>query len=69
MTAPRCRRGPQTQVVQGFYDAVGGANGTGKNTILFASAGAWNNSTNTVTLGQPNSFNAPLNAPAARMRQ
>jgi sugar lactone lactonase YvrE/uncharacterized protein (DUF2345 family) len=54
-----------TQVVKGFYDAVGGANGTGKNTNLFASGGVWNNSVNTVTLGQSNQYSATLNAPGA----
>jgi uncharacterized protein (DUF2345 family) len=54
-----------TQVVQGFYDAVGGANGTGKNTNLFASGGVWNNGVNTVTLGQSNQYSATLNAPGA----
>jgi hypothetical protein len=53
------------QVVQGFYDAVGGANGTGKNTNLFASNGSWNTSVNSVTLGQSNQYTAPLNPAAA----
>ena len=54
-----------TQVVKGFYDAVGGANGTGKNTTLFASNGGWNNSFSTVTLGQSDQYSAPLNSPGA----
>ena len=54
-----------TQVVQGFYDAVGGANGTGKNTNIFASAGSWNNNVSSVTLGQSNQYSAPLNPAAA----
>ncbi|WP_348262908.1 choice-of-anchor D domain-containing protein [Telmatobacter sp. DSM 110680] len=53
------------QVVQGFYDAVGGANGAGKNTNIFASGGTWNNSVNSVTLGQANQFNATLNTGSA----
>jgi hypothetical protein len=55
-----------TQVVQGFYDAVGGAAGTGKNTNLFAFGGAWNNSVNNAaTLGRSDQFSAPLNPGAA----
>ena len=50
-----------TQVVQGFYDATGGANSSGKNTNVFASNGSWNNSVNTVALGSSNRFNAVLN--------
>jgi sugar lactone lactonase YvrE len=61
--------GAATQVVKGFYDAVGGASGTGKSTNLFAASGAsvgtWNNSVSTVTLGQANQFNAPMNVPGA----
>jgi sugar lactone lactonase YvrE len=54
---------PGNQVVQGFYDAVGGGSGTGKATTLSASAGTWNNSVNTaVTLGQSNQYSAPLAA-------
>ncbi len=59
-------------MVQGFYDAVGGANGTGKNANLFASGGTWNNSISSVTLGQANQFSATLNpgsAYAAVIRQ
>jgi sugar lactone lactonase YvrE/uncharacterized protein (DUF2345 family) len=54
-----------TQVVQGFYDAVGGAAGTGKNTNLFAFGGQWNNSVNTSSLGQSNQFTATLSPGAA----
>jgi hypothetical protein len=54
--------GAEAQVVQGFYDAVGGASGTGKSTTLFASGGTWNNSLNpAVTLGQSSQYSAPLN--------
>ena len=53
------------QVVQGFYDAVNGANGTGKSTNIFASNQTWNNSVNTVTLGASNQYSAPLNPLAA----
>ncbi len=53
------------QVVQGFYDAVGGASGTGKNTNLFAFGGSWNNSVNSTTLGQSSQFSATLNPGAA----
>jgi sugar lactone lactonase YvrE len=51
----------ESQVVQGFYDAVGGASGTGKSTTLFATGGTWNNSLNpAVTLGQSSQYSAPL---------
>jgi len=54
------------QVVKGFYDAVGGANGTGKSTNIFASAGAWNNRVDTaVALGQSDQFKDTLNSPGA----
>ncbi len=56
---------PAAQVVQGFYDAVGGANGTGKNTNLFAAGATWNNSFNSVTLGKANQFSAALNPGSA----
>ena len=55
-------RNPGAQVVQGFYDAVGGPSGTGKNTNLFASGGTWNNSMNSVALGQSSQYSAPLSA-------
>ncbi len=54
-----------TQNIQGFYDAVGGAGGTGEVTALFASGGSWNNSLSTPTLGQPDHYNAQLNAGSA----
>jgi hypothetical protein len=54
-----------TQLVQGFYDAVGGANGTGKSATLFASGGSWNTSVSSVTLGKSNQYSAPLNAASA----
>ncbi len=38
-----------TQTVQGFYDALGGANG-GENTILSYAGGAWSNNSNSITL-------------------
>jgi MBG domain (YGX type)/PASTA domain/Abnormal spindle-like microcephaly-assoc'd, ASPM-SPD-2-Hydin len=54
--------GSTTQAVQGFYDAVGGANGTGAVTNLFAAPGSgWNNSSSSVQLGQANQFTATLN--------
>jgi sugar lactone lactonase YvrE len=53
------------QVVQGFYDAVGGAGGTGNVTDLFASGGSWNDTFNSVPLGQANQFNAMLNPGSA----
>ena len=54
-----------TQAVQGFYDAVGGANGSGKSTTLFASGGTWSNSVTTVTLGSPSQYSATLNPASA----
>ena len=53
------------QLVQGFYDAVGGANGTGKSVNLYAANGAWNNSISSVTLGKSNQYSAPLNTGSA----
>ncbi len=40
--------GSSTQVVQGFYDAVGGT--TGENTNLFAGGGSWSTSSSSVQL-------------------
>ena len=54
-----------TQVMQGFYDAVGGANGTAKSASLFSSGGTWKNTVSSVTLGQSNQYSAPLNAASA----
>jgi len=54
-----------TQNVQGFYDAVGGASGTGTVTTLFNAGGTWNNSVSTPSLGQTNQYSAPLNAGSA----
>jgi hypothetical protein len=58
---PTTTTGPIPQTVEGFYDAVGGANGTGELTNLFAAGGSWNNSPNSVTLGQSNQFTETLN--------
>ncbi len=57
--------GSAVQVVKGFYDAAGGANGTGKNTNLFASGGIWNDSVNSVALGASNQYTATLNPGSA----
>ena len=57
--------GSAVQVVKGFYDAAGGANGTGKNTDLFASGGIWNNSVNSVALGAASQYTATLNPGSA----
>jgi sugar lactone lactonase YvrE len=65
---PTSATGSLTQTVEGFYDAVGGASGTGNNTNLFAGGGSWNNASSTVTLGQPDQFTetlSPGNAYAA----
>jgi sugar lactone lactonase YvrE/uncharacterized protein (DUF2345 family) len=55
-----------TQNMQGFYDAVGGGSGTGEATTFYYApgplntAGTWDNSSSSVTLGQPNQYSAPL---------
>ena len=51
-----------TQTIQGFYDAVGGAGGTGEVTTLYAASGLWNNAASTPTLGSSSQYNAPLSA-------
>ncbi len=52
-----------TQNMQGFYDAVGGASGTGESTpIYYSSTGTWNGSPASVTLGASNQYSAPLDA-------
>jgi len=48
--------GPIPQAVQGFYDAVGGANGTGEVTHLYTSGGTWYDSESSQTLGQSNEY-------------
>jgi uncharacterized protein (DUF2345 family) len=58
---PNATSGPEPQAIQGFYDAVGGAAGTGEYTSLYAAGGSWNNSSGSVPLGQSNQFNATLN--------
>ena len=57
--------GSMTQTVQGFYDAVGGANGTGEVTNIFAGNGSWNNISTSTTLGQSSQFTATLNPGSA----
>ena len=54
--------GPTTQNIQGFYDAVGGANGHGEFTALYYAGGTWNGTPGSVTLGQSNQYVAPINA-------
>ena len=54
-----------TQNVQGFYDAAGGGNANGEVTTLFVDSSGWNSATNSTALGQPDQYNAPLNAGAA----
>jgi MBG domain (YGX type)/PASTA domain len=44
------------QALQGFYDAVGGANGTGEVTHLYTSGGNWIDSESSQTLGQSNQY-------------
>jgi hypothetical protein len=54
--APTSTTGNIPQAVQGFYDAVGGANGTGEVTHLYTSGGSWNDSESPQTLGQSNQY-------------
>ncbi|MGO9325751.1 MAG: MBG domain-containing protein [Terracidiphilus sp.] len=54
--------GPIPLAVQGFYDAVGGANGTGQVTHLYTSGGSWNDSESPQTLGQSNQYIDTLTA-------
>ena len=54
--APTSATGPIPQAVQGFYDAAGGANGTGEVTHLYTSGGSWNDSESPQTLGQSNQY-------------
>ena len=58
---PTAATGPLPQTVRGFYDAVGGANGSGMVTNLFAGGGSWNNNYGSALLGQPDQFNTVLN--------
>ncbi len=56
--------GSSTQLVQGFYDAVGST--TGENTNLFAAGGSWNTSSSSVQLPTHGSqYSATLNANSA----
>jgi MBG domain (YGX type)/Bacterial lectin/PASTA domain len=51
------------QAVKGFYDAVGGANGTGEVTHLYTnSSGGWADSESSQTLGQSNQYIDTLSA-------
>ena len=54
--APTSATGPIPQAVQGFYDAVGGASGTGEVTHLYTSGGSWNDSESSQTLGYSNQY-------------
>ncbi len=54
-----------TQNVQGFYDAAGGGNANAEVTTLFVDSSGWNNASNPTALGQPDHYNAPLNAGTA----
>ncbi|SPE28736.1 exported hypothetical protein [Candidatus Sulfotelmatomonas gaucii] len=58
---PTAATGALSQTVQGFYDAVGGASGTGEVTNIFG-GGGWNDSASSVTLGQPSQYTETLNA-------
>jgi hypothetical protein len=53
--------GPLSQAMRGFYDAVGGAGGTGTFTNLFAGGGSWSNNLSSALLGQPDQFSTSLN--------
>jgi Bacterial lectin/PASTA domain len=54
--------GPIPQAMLGFYDAVGGASGTGEVTHLYTSGGTWYDSESNPTLGQSNEYIDTLNA-------
>ena len=54
--APTSATGNIPQAVQGYYDAVNGANGTGEVTHLYTSGGSWNDSESSPTLGQSNQY-------------
>jgi sugar lactone lactonase YvrE len=54
--APTSATGPIPQALQGFYDAVNGANGSGEVTHLYTSGGSWNDSESSQTLGQSNQY-------------
>jgi hypothetical protein len=58
---PTAATGPLSQTMQGFYDAVGGAGGTGGFTNIFAGSGSWNNNFSSTVLGHPNQFSTTLN--------
>ena len=56
---------PTTQNIQGFYDAAGGGNANGEVTPLYVDSTGWNSNTNIYAVGQPDQYNASLNAGAA----
>ena len=62
---PTATTGQIPQAVQGFYDAVGGASGTGEVTDIYTGCGGWNNISNSQTLGQSNQYIETLNTGSA----
>jgi len=54
--APTSGTGNIPQALQGFYDAVGGANGTGEVTSLYTTSGGWNSNSSSPTLGNSSQY-------------
>ncbi len=65
LVTPTATTGQIPQAVQGFYDAVGGASGTGEVTDIYAGSAGWNNISNSQTLGQSNQYIETLNTGSA----
>ena len=65
LVTPTATTGQIPQAVQGFYDAVGGASGTGEVTDIYAGSGGWNNISNSQTLGQSDQYIETLNTGSA----
>ncbi len=54
--SPTSATGNIPQALQGFYDAVGGPNGTAEVTHLYTSGGSWNDGESSPTLGYSNQY-------------
>ena len=54
--APTSGTGNIPQALQGFYDAVGEASGTGEVTSLYTTSGGWNSNSSSPTLGYSNQY-------------
>jgi sugar lactone lactonase YvrE len=63
LVTPTAATGPIPQAVQGFYDAVGGANGTGEGelTAIYAGGETWNNTSGSAQITQSNQYIDTLN--------